>query len=149
MEREMGVHSIRLLSEAVREAGFPEEVLPGLAENIRAGKGKMFYLPSATKIDGNPVTGELFFEDQGERGFEWKSFGLDLGPQSAAMVRENTFTVGNGYDLSLQEAYNLMHGRWLNKEPAFDPEKKGYWVSLGMREGQMENSRLDYIPSNF
>jgi hypothetical protein len=55
---------------------------------------------------------------------------VKLREGSEAPVKENIFMMANEDRVSLREALNLMHGRAVYREPAFDPLKQGYWMTL-------------------
>ena len=147
---ELTEHNLRLLKEELKEKGFPESVLPALEEKIRSEYKVDFYLLFETNIDNKPVKGNLYFLDTDTPdAHRLLSFSLDFGKDTDVMVSQANFLVGHGYDISMREAYNLMDGRWVYKEPPFDPEKKGYWVGLNAGDVSSYYAKLEYQASDF
>jgi hypothetical protein len=65
------------------------------------------------------------------------------------MVKENSFVRGSGYAVNLREAVNLMEGRSIYRQPAFDPVGQGYWVSLSTNEPFGGMRLLEYDRNDF
>jgi len=150
MEKELMEANLRLLSEEIRGAGFPEAVLVDLRRQMgqrNAGDMLLFF---ETEMEGRQVKGSLYLERESAEGpFRFAHFDVDLGKDPGAPVRENSFVRGSGYAVSLREAVNLMEGRSVYREPAFDPVRQGYWVSLGKTGPISGMYLLDYTRSDF
>lgn len=150
MERELMEVNLRLLSEEISGAGFPEAVLVDLRRQMGqrfAGDMLLFF---ETEMVGCPVKGSLYLERESADGpFRFAHFDVGLGKDSGAPVRENSFVRGSGYAVSLREAVNLMEGRSVYREPAFDAARQGYWVSLSKTGPIAGMHLLDYMRSDF
>jgi len=143
-------HNLRLLQEEIRKAGFGDPVREELEKKARLVKEQAFYIPFAAKVDGRPVKGELYLERESlQRDLVWRHFTLDLGKDSTAYFKENKFLVSYGYATSLREAYNLMHGRYIYREPEFDRDRRSYWASLDFGRQIAGYTRLDFFASDF
>lgn len=150
MEEELVRSNIRLLGEQVRRSGFPESVLPAMREKILAGKENEFFLPYAQRMDGYALKGDLYFQKWPDRQlYLMPYYSLELPADLQAPISENIFKLGTGYDLTLREAFNLMQGRSVYREPVFDQARESYWASLNMKEQWMGFAKLEYEKSEF
>jgi hypothetical protein len=155
MEREVWEENYRQLSAEITEwgevqAGFPERVLADLRREMEQRKGGDIMLFYDTEVEGRPVKGSLYFERESAGGpFRWVHFEVDLGKDSGTMVKENSFVRGSGYAVNLREAVNLMEGRSIYREPAFDPARQGYWVSLSANGPFAGMHLLEYDRNDF
>ena len=150
MEKELREENLRELSAEIREAGFPESVVADLRKQWGQRKAGDMLLFFQAQVEGRKVLGSLYFEREMRDGpFRFAHFDVDLGKGSVAPVGENCFVRGSGYAVSLREAVNLMEGRSIYREPAFDPTGQGYWVSLS-RSGAVAGMHLqNYDRSDF
>jgi hypothetical protein len=150
MEREVMEENLRALAAEIRGAGFPESVVADLQRQMGQRQGGDMMLFFQAEVDDRKVLGNLYLERETADGpFRFAHFDVDLGKDSAAPVRENSFVRGSGYAVSLREAVNLMEGRSIYREPAFDPSRQGYWVSLS-RTGPISDMHLqEYNRSDF
>jgi hypothetical protein len=150
MEREGMEENLGALTAEIREAGFPESVVADLARQMGQRKGGDIMLFFEAEVNDRRVLGNLYLERVSKDGpFRFAHFDVDLGKDSVAPVRENSFVRGSGYAVSLREAVNLMEGRSIYREPAFDPSRQGYWVSLS-RTGPISGMHLqEYNRSDF
>jgi hypothetical protein len=124
--------NIRLLDDELGCMGFDEAFLNHLSSRIRVGDGKDFILPFEKKFDGIPVEGHAFFELSTTEGlYRLMVFSIKLGEGARGAIRENSF-LRAGDELCLREAFNLMDGRSVYREPWFDPAGEGYWISLDL-----------------
>jgi hypothetical protein len=150
MEKELADHNVRLIAEQLKAAGLPVEPLLAVRERIGSAKEVAIYAPYTARVGRESVSGSLYLERPPARDhFSLDYFSLDLGKDSRALLRENIFMLGTGYDATLREAFNLMHGRSVYREPLFDPERQGYWVSLDPREQWLGFAKLNYERSGF
>jgi hypothetical protein len=150
MASELINHNIRLLERQITEAGFPDTVFPELRNHIQAGNEPAIFIPFSTSLEGNDVTGNLYFERQADKQtYSLNYLMLKLGNESKAVWKGNIFTIDADNKTSLKEAYNLMHGRSVYREPSVDPAGKGYWIKLGAREDIWGFADLDYIRNDF
>ncbi len=142
--------NVRVLAAEIRAAGFPESVLADLQRQMGQRKGGDMMLFFQAEVDDRKVLGNLYLEREPTDGpFRFAHFDVDLGKNSTAPVRENSFVRGSGYAVSLREAVNLMEGRSIYREPDFDPSRQGYWVSLS-RTGPISGMHLlEYNRSDF
>jgi hypothetical protein len=124
--------NIRLLDDELGCMGFDAAFLNILSSRIRVGEGKDFILPFEKKFDGIPVEGLAFFELATAEGlYRLMVFSIKLGEGAQGAIRENSFLRVRD-ELSLREAFNLMQGRSVYREPWFDPASEGYWISLDL-----------------
>jgi len=146
---ELRKENLQDLSLLVRKAGFPEELLSDLGKKIMEGKEPSFSLPYATTIEGHAVKGELYFKEEYRKGdLKWEEFTMQVPKESKPLIAENKFLVGQGYDTTLREAYNLLHGRFVYREPTFDPGRN-YWLRLDFGKEGSGYLRLNFWESTF
>jgi hypothetical protein len=126
--------NIRFLDDELGCMGFDEVFLDSLGSKIRVGDGKDFILPFQKRFDGITVEGHAFFELSVAEGlYRLMVFSIRLGEGACGPVRENSF-LRVGDELCLREAFNLMEGRSVYREPWFDPAGDGYWISLDAKK---------------
>jgi hypothetical protein len=150
MDKEDMEDNARVLAAEIRAAGFPESVVADLQRQMGQRKGGDMMLFFQAEVDNRKVLGNLYLERESTDGpFRFAHFEVDLGKDSTAPIRENSFVRGSGYAVSLREAVNLMEGRSIYREPAFDTSHQGYWVSLN-RTGPISGIHLqEYTRSDF
>jgi hypothetical protein len=150
MDKEDMEENVRVLAAEIRAAGFPESVVADLQRQIGQRNGGDMMLFFQAEVDDRKVLGNLYLERESKDGsYRFAHFEVDLGKDSKAPVRENSFVRGSGYAVSLREAVNLMVGRSIYREPDFDPSRQGYWVSLS-RTGPISGMHLlEYNRSDF
>ncbi len=142
MERVEMEENLRALTAEIRGAGFPESVIADLRRQMDQRKGEDMMLFFQAEVDARKVIGSLYLERVSADGpFRFAHFDVDLGKDSVGPIRENSFVRGSGYAVSLREAVNLMEGRSIYREPAFDAAHQGYWVSLS-RKGPVSGMHL-------
>jgi hypothetical protein len=150
MSIELKEQNLRLLYKEVREAGFPDEIAAKLKDRVLNDQSYAFYIIQALEIEARRIFASLYFErPMNTVPYRFLSFNLSFNGETPAPIRENQFSRGKGYDVSLQEGINLMEGRYIFREPAFDPERAGYWVWLGGPSEWPGQRILDYSRNDF
>ena len=142
---------LQILPEEVRKKGFPESVLPALAEKVRENKYAPFTLPFETKIEDKPVKGQLYLiPDEYLDWFHLDAFSIDLGKDEKAVIPKSHFEVGEEYNFSLRQGYNLMQGRWVYGESSFQTlRSKGDWLAIDVGRGFFEYADIERYRGDF
>ena len=136
MKKQWKERNVQVLQDTLKKKGFRDAVLQEVRDRVMEGKDYSLSVPFATTIDGYPVRGTLTLRNSGTvSGYQIHSLGLELDKDSGAILQAYEFRVASGYDVSLREAYNLMHGRYVYKE--------GAWVTVGIKGGHPFATRLD------
>lgn len=130
MEKELAEHNMRNMEGMLRSKGFDDDVIAAMREKVSAGKGTEFNIPYESKVDGKRFSGQVHFEGNPGGPYVPDHYTLDLGKDSGRPLRENAFYFTVGYDVNLREGFNLMQGRAVYREPLFDRDHHGYWITL-------------------
>jgi hypothetical protein len=150
METESREQLFNELSEEIISAGFPLTILPNLRremERIPAGHVK---LPFDKGLGRPGLSGNIYLEPEPlSRLYRFTHFDLDLGPNSDGPIRQHAFDRIPGDDTTLQEAVNLMEGRFVYREPLSDHHLKAYWVSLSPRDHPGGHYQVDRMATTF
>jgi hypothetical protein len=106
--------NLALLEKETREAGFPEDTAGKLRDHVLNDKSYAFYIISALQVMERRVFASLYYErPMLTAPYQFQSFNLSITGERRPPVHENQFMLGNGYDVTLREAMNLMKGRMI------------------------------------
>jgi hypothetical protein len=145
MEKETAEHNMRLLGEKLRRTGFGEEVISAIREKVGQQKEQAFYIPYSVKTEGQKFDGYVYAYRLSENSpYQLGNFNIDLGKDSSRPLRDNIFYFTDGHEVSLREGYNLMQGRAVYREPLFDNDRRGYWVTLNDKSVVRGVAALNY-----
>ena len=156
MEKEL----IKLHEQAMKKqldaAGFPADLIEGFLEDFSPASGKRVSWPFETHMDHLKVKGKVYAEPTIADGF----YSLDyyqltlckrpLGKKPRnAPVPANKFLCTPWSWIRLDEAVNLMQGRYVYRKPDTDPAGEGYWLYLTGGELLEGFRRLGFIRVTF
>ena len=111
MENEGVKTNLWELSEEIREAGFPWNVLKNLQLELERIPRGPISLPFEKGLDRPGLTGKIYLEpEQFSTNYFFSQFDVNLGSDAEVPIRHHTFDRMGGYEVSLQEAVNLMEG---------------------------------------
>ncbi|HEV2478081.1 MAG TPA: hypothetical protein VGS79_00395 [Puia sp.] len=115
------------------------------AELVRA-TGERFSVPFETPVGRVPVRGRVFFTlNDATKLYTVEGYDLSLPDSAAAMHPECTFPYEPWLVIRLDEAVNLMQGRFIYRKPEIGAS---YWI--GVRELQlMPLASFQFIRSGF
>jgi hypothetical protein len=123
--------NIQLLTEDFLAIGLPESLKAGVLKELRRRSGENFSLPFEMRVGKLAVKGWVFLKPKEPNGLYTPVFYiLRLEWSLCALTQENPFLCTPGSMVSVEEAVNLMEGRYIYRKAEVDPDGEGYWIRL-------------------
>lgn len=131
----MNQQNFEYLKDQVKYTGFGDGLEKDLKEQLQK-QAPEFQLTYRIKIGQDTATTSLHFKksDKSDMYF-FNRYQLSLKPDQGPEKMEQTFYINKGQHITLKEAYNLMHGRAVNKD-MLSKEGQVYnaWLQLDFKQ---------------
>lgn len=142
--------NIQLLTEDFLAIGLPESLKANVLAELKRRSGERFSLPFEMEVKKLAVKGWVFLkvkEPQGLYTFVFYILRLELSFYN--LTEENLFLCTPGSMVSVEEAVNLMQGRYVYRRAEAGSDGKDHWIRLE-RSCTLPGIRcLETAPVNF
>ena len=127
----MNAKNLEFLKEGIKYLGFGEGLNNKLTEEVGSGKGE-FQLRTENQYGRDTVSFALDFKksDQSDMYF-FNKYTASLQGQENGQDKSQTFFIKKNSGVTAKEAYNLLHGRSVNKDLTNqEGEKYNAWLQI-------------------
>lgn len=112
----MNQKNFEYLRDQIKFTGFGEALEDNLKAAIQKGQPD-FKLSHFTQYGGDSVSTDLSFSKSKQSDmYFFNSYRVAVQKEGASEKMEQTFYINKGSNITLKEAYNLLHGRSVNKD---------------------------------
>jgi hypothetical protein len=156
MEKELIKMHELAIKKQLETAGFPADLVEGFLKNFSPASGKRVSWSFETHMDQLRVKGKLYAEPTiigGLYALDYYQLTLcrrTLGEKPGILpIPSNKFLCTPWSWIRLDEAVNLMQGRYVYRKPETDPTGEGYWLYLAGAEFPEGFRRLGFLRIQF
>jgi hypothetical protein len=123
--------NIQLLAEDFLAIGLPESLKADALVELKRRSGEKFSLPFEMEVKKQAVKGRVFLQPKESNGLYTTIFYiLRLQWSLYTLTEANPFLCTPKWLVSVEEAVNLMEGRYIYRRAEVDPDGEGYWIRL-------------------
>jgi hypothetical protein len=133
MSEELAYLNLSLLAKEFHAMGLPIKLDETVFNEIRELMGDEYILSFDMKVGSLIVKGSVHLEANGQGGMYTTSF-YRFVVVNLPIFMENAFFCTPLWMVTVEEAVNLMQGRYIYRKPDVDPLGEGYWVYLAQRK---------------
>ncbi len=134
----MNEQNLQYLKDNIKYLGFGEKLFPELQSNMEQGFPE-FQLKTQTEFNKDKIGAELYFKKSETNDMYF------LNRYDATLEKSNgeklsqPFYLNKGNGVTIKEAYNLLHGRAVNKDLVNkEGQKYNAWVQLDLKDKNEE-----------
>ncbi len=142
----MNEQNLQYLKDNIKYLGFGEKLFPELQSNMEQGFPE-FQLKTQTEFNKDKIGAELYFKKSETNDMYF------LNRYDATLEKSNgeklsqPFYLNKGNGVTIKEAYNLLHGRAVNKDLVNkEGQKYNAWVQLDLKD---KNERGNFETKQF
>ncbi len=142
----MNEQNLQYLKDNIKYLGFGDKLYPELQSNMEQGLPE-FQLKTQTEFNKDKIGAELYFKKSETNDMYF------LNRYDAALEKFNgkklsqPFYLNRGNGVTIKEAYNLLHGRAVNKDLVNkEGQKYNAWVQLDLKD---KNERGNFETKQF
>lgn len=148
----MNEKNLDYLSKQLQYTGFGESLQPALKDAMQKGDTQ-FMLPHVPDFDKDRVAVTLHFKKSDTQdNYFFNRYSVHVKTPEYPDAIKQTFYINQGQDnISLKEAYNLLHGRAVHKEMTpKEGEKYMAWVQLDFKHTEPSgNYKIKQFHANY
>lgn len=130
----MNEQNLKYLKENIKYLGFGEKLFPELQNNIEQGLSE-FHLKISTEFNKDKIGAELHFKKSETNDMYFlNGYNATLQKPDGRELSQ-AFYLNKGNGITIKEAYNLLHGRAVNKDLTNKQgEKFNTWIQLDLTQ---------------
>jgi len=143
--------NLNYLRTNLNRVGFPEEVMQKMQDQMKAGGDKFSVGHEATK-NGELVQYELKFKQSAETGnYFFNSYSATLKTGVDDRDKTQNFTIRNGNNVTMDEAFNLAAGRAVQKAMVnSDGDTYQAWLKVDFsQKDKYDNYKIDQFHERY
>ena len=133
MSEELAYLNLSLLDKEFHALGVPIQLGETVFNEIKELTSDEYILPFDMKVGSLIIKGGVHLEANGQGGMYTTSF-YRFVVVNLPLFMENAFFCTPLWMVTVEEAVNLIQGRYIYRKPDVDPLGEGYWVYLAQRE---------------
>jgi hypothetical protein len=123
--------NIQLLAKDFLAIGLPESLKADVLAELKRSSGEKFSLPFEMEVKKLAVKGLIYLEPTEPNDlYILKFYILKLERSLHTLTEVNPFLCTPKWRVSVEEAVNLMEGRYVYRRAEVDPDGEGYWIRL-------------------